>query len=108
GARRLPGPVSITSGLRLRVGEFALGGLEDAGAVLVRALVGADALDAIVVALGEDGGHLGGGELVIARPRLVATQRRHAAQDRGAVLVLALVGFDLGQVDLRELRELAG
>ena len=83
-------------------GELALGGLQDAGAALVGALVGADPLGAVVVALGEDGLDLGGGQLVIAGPRLVAAQRADAAQDRGAVLVLALVGVDLGQVDLRE------
>ena len=94
---------------RLGVGELALGGVEDAGAVLVRALVGADLLDALVVALGR------------ARPgprrrsarRSRPTARRRAAcvmrlEDRGAVLVLALVGVDLGQVDLRELGQPAG
>ena len=68
--------------------ELALGGLEDAGAVLVGALVGADLLGAVVVALGEDGLDLGDGQLVVAGPRLVAAQRADAAQDRGAVLFL--------------------
>src|SRR4051795_10782725 len=84
----------------LGVGELALGGLEDAGAVLVAALVGADLLGALVVALGQDGLHLGGGQLVIAGPRLVAAQRVDAAEDGAAVLVAALVRVDLAQVDL--------
>ena len=65
GERRAP--AFITSGLRSRVGELALCGLQDAGAVLVRALVGPDVVGAIVVALGQDGDHLGGGQLVIRR-----------------------------------------
>jgi hypothetical protein len=66
GGRRSPGPLYVTSGLRSRVGEFALCGLQDARAVLVRALVGPDVPGAIVVALGQDGDDLGGGQLVIA------------------------------------------
>src|SRR4051794_16370391 len=50
----------------LGVAELALGGLEYAGAVLVRALVFADLLGALVVALGEHGLDLGGRELVVA------------------------------------------
>ena len=92
---------------RLRVCQFAFGGCADAGAVLMGALVGEDLLDALVVTLGENGLHLGGGQLVIPRPRLVAAQGRDSAEDRGAVLVLALVGVDLGQVDLRERGSLA-
>jgi len=56
----------------LRAGELALGGGEDAGAVLVRALVGAHAGGAVVVGVVEGCADLVHGELVIARPRLVA------------------------------------
>jgi hypothetical protein len=73
-ARQSPGPPSISLRLRLRVSELALGGLQHAGAALVRALVGADLLGAIVVSSGQDRGDLGGGELVVSRPRLVAAQ----------------------------------
>jgi hypothetical protein len=48
-------PLSVCLWLSLGVAELALGGLEDAGAVLVLALVAADSLDACVVALGEHG-----------------------------------------------------
>src|SRR5438034_2180937 len=107
GASRTPG-----AGMLCRrwsgVAVLALGGLEDAGAALVGALVGLHLLGALVVALGEHGLDLGGGELVVAGPRLVAAQCGDPAQDRGAVLVAALVGVDLCQVDLRELSQPAG
>src|SRR4051794_33241057 len=84
-------------------GELALDGVQDAGAVLVRTLVGADLLGAIlVVAIREHGLDLGDGQLVVAGPRLVAAQGVHALQHGRAVLVTALVGVDLGQVDLGE------
>ena len=92
---------------RLRVCHFAFSGLTDAGAVLVGALVGQDLLDTLVVPFGENSLHLGGSQLVIARPRLVAAQGGDPAEDRGAVLVLALVGVDLGEVDLGERGSLA-
>jgi hypothetical protein len=87
------------------VGALALGGFEDAGAVLVRALVGADLLDAGLVGLADDGDRLGDGELVVAGPRLVGLEGGAALDDRRAVLVLALVGVDLGELDLGEARE---
>ena len=59
-----------------------------------------------VVALGEHGTDFVHAQLVVAGPRLVALQGVDPAGDRGAVLVLALVGVDLGQVDLGELGEL--
>jgi hypothetical protein len=58
----------------LGVGELTLGGLEDAGAVLVAALVRAGLRGALVVTVGEDGPHIGGGQLVVAGPRLVAAE----------------------------------
>jgi hypothetical protein len=61
----------------------------------------------LLVALDEDRFDLGNRELVIAGPRLRAPQRGDAAHDRRAVVVLALVGVDLGEVDLGELGELA-
>ena len=71
-----PGPPQVAApGMRSGVGELALGGVEDAGAVLVGALVGADLLDALVVALGEHGLDLADRQLVVARP----TARRRAA-----------------------------
>src|SRR3954452_24410451 len=88
-------------------GELALGGLEHAGAGLVGTLVGAHGLRAVLVGLAQRGLNLGGGELVIARPRLVAAQGADASEHGRAVLVAALVGVDLGEVDLRELGELA-
>jgi hypothetical protein len=69
-------------------------------------LVGADVADALLVALGEDGLHLRERQLVVSRPRLVAAQRGDAVEDGGAVLVLALVGVGLGQLDLRDRLEL--
>src|ERR1700755_560171 len=94
--------------LRSGGGALALRGLEDAGAALVGALVGEDLRGAVVVALGEHGLDLGGGQLVVAGPRLVAAQRRDAAEHRGALLVLTLVRVDLGEVDLGELGQPAG
>src|SRR3954454_14054078 len=93
GARRA---TAAPAGRASRVAVLALGGPEDAGAVLVGTLVGADLPGAVVVALGEHGLDLGGGQLVVARPRLVTAQRGDAAEHRGAVLVPALVGVDLG------------
>src|SRR4051812_47901072 len=92
-------------GLGSGAGELALGGLEHAGACLVGALVGADGLGAGVVGLAERGLDLGGGQLVVAGPRLVAAQRADASQDGRAARVAALVGVDFGEVDLRELGE---
>ena len=70
-------------------GGLTLGGLENAGAVLVRALVAADLRDAGVVALRDYGADLVGRELVVAGPRLVTLERVDAAMDGRAVLVLA-------------------
>src|SRR4051812_32644889 len=92
---RRPRPRIAGSQGRSGVAGLALGGGEDAGAVLVRPLIGADPLGPCVVALGQDRLDLGGGELVVAGPRLVAAQRGDAAEDGRAVLVLALVGVDL-------------
>src|SRR3954451_12035181 len=103
-AARWPPPVRLGD---LGVGELSLGGLEHAGAGLVGTLVGAHGLDAILVGLAERGLNVAGGELVIARPRLVAPQRADASQHGRAVLVAALVGIDLGEIDLRQLGELA-
>ena len=64
-ARR--GAVSIR---RSGVAELALGGLKHAGTILVSPLVGPGLLGALLVALGQDGLHLGGGQLVIAGPWL--------------------------------------
>ena len=79
---------SLSSG----VGGLALGGLEHAGAVLVRPLVCDDLLGVLLVALVEDRFDLGNRELVIPGPRLRAPQRGDAAQHGRAVVVLALVG----------------
>src|SRR3954471_868775 len=103
-AARWPPPVRLDD---LGVGELSLGGLEHAGARLVGTLVGAHGLDAILVGLAERGLHVAGGELVVARPRLVAPQRADAPQHGRAVLVAALVGIHLGEIDLRQLGELA-
>ena len=86
---------------------FAFGGVQDGLAVFVGALVGASLVGAVLVAFAEHGLHLVGGQLVIAGPRLVASKRGDPAEDRGAVLILALVGVDLRQVDLGELGSLA-
>jgi hypothetical protein len=80
------GPQYVTSEPRSRVGELAAHGLQDAGAVLARALVGPEVPGPIVVALGQDRDHLGGGQLVVARPRLVAAQRLQAVEDRTRVV----------------------
>ena len=84
----IAGPLDATLEPRSRVGEPAVHGLQAAGAVLARALVGPNVPRPIVVAVGQDGDHLGGGQLVTARPRLVAARRLQAIEDRGAVLVL--------------------
>src|SRR4051794_28491164 len=105
-ARRSAGPSMLRCAIRRGgsgVAELALGGLQDAGAVFVVALVAADLLGAVVVALGQHGLDLADGQLVIARPRLVAAQRADPVEDRAAVLLAALVGVDLGEVDLGEL-----
>src|SRR2546429_3119987 len=47
-------------------------------------------------------------DLVISRPRLVAAQTGDPAEDGRAVFILALVGVDLGEVDLRQRRESFG
>jgi hypothetical protein len=73
----------------------------------VGALIRACLLDALLVAFAEHGLDFGGGQLVIARPWLPAAERGDATEDRGAVLVLALVGIDLREVDLGELGQLA-
>ena len=90
----------------LGVAELALGRLDDAGTVLVLALVAADGLDPRS-RRPRRARH--GPRRRLAR-RIRATARRlqgvDSAGDRGAVLVLALVGVDLGQVDLGQLGEL--
>ena len=93
---------------RLRVCQFAFGDGADIGAVLVGALVGENLLDALVITLGQNGPDLGSSQLVIPGPRLVAAQACDSTEDRGAILVLALIGIDLRQVDLRERGELGG
>src|ERR1700722_13282424 len=89
--------------LRLGVGGLTLRAAEHTCAVLVGALVGGDVVRALLVALAEHGFDFGDGELVVSRPRLLFAQCADAAQHRGAVVILALVGVDLGEVDLREL-----
>src|SRR3954447_18479384 len=96
-----PGPLTVTSSGAV----LLLGGPDDAGAVLVGLLVGTDLPRPLVVDLAEHGLHLGHGQLVVSGPRLVAAQRRDALRDRGAVLVAALVGVALREVDLREPRQ---
>src|SRR5690348_7394030 len=91
------------SGRGSGVGELALGGLEHACTVLVGALVGADGLGAVVVGLAQGGLDLGGGQLVVAGPRLVAAQAADAPEDGGAAGVTALVGIEFGEIDLRQL-----
>jgi hypothetical protein len=71
----------------------------------VRALVVARRLGAVLVGVGQHRADLRDGELVVAGPRLRPLQRADPVEDRGAVLVLALVRVDLREVDLRELGE---
>src|SRR5207237_4000881 len=47
-------------------------------------------------------------EIVIPWPRLVSPQAGDPADDGRAVVILALVGVDLREVDLREMREFFG
>src|SRR4051812_31839141 len=102
GATRRAAP---PDGRGLRGGGLPLGGLEDPGAVLVGALVGAGLARPVVVALGQDGAHLVGRQLVVPGPRLVALERVDAIEDGRAALVPALVGGDLGELDLRQVGE---
>ena len=73
--------------LALGVREFPLGSLEDAGAVLVGLLIGADALDALLVTLGEHCLHLGRGQLVVAGPWLITPEAGHPVEDGAAILI---------------------
>src|SRR6185503_16602372 len=106
GPRGVP-DVGTPRGRRLRVRQIALDGADHAGAVLVRALVAADVARALVIAV-DGGADLVHRQLVVAGPRLVALERADPGQDRRAVVVLALVGGDLRQLDLRDAGELAG
>src|SRR5512133_1101688 len=106
-AREAPPAGGASRPVRLRGGGLALGGLEHAGAVLVGALVGADLAGPVVVALGQDGAHLVGRQLVVPGPRLVALERVDAIEDGRAALVPALVGGDLGELDLRQVGQTA-
>ena len=81
---------------------LALDGGQDARAVLVRPLVTAHGARALVI-VADGGADLIDREVVVAGPRLVALERADPGQDRGAVVVLALVGVELGELGLRQL-----
>ena len=77
---------------------------ENASTIFMRALVVLDSLEAVLVGIGQSRLHIGRILLVVSRPGLVASQVLHPVEDRRAVLALALVGVDLGEVDLGEAR----
>ena len=85
------------------VRELALGGLDHAGAVLVRPLVLARGARTALVRLRQRAAQLVDRELVVARPRLARAQRGDPVEHRGAVVVPALVDLDPAQLDLGEL-----
>jgi hypothetical protein len=70
---------------------------------LVHALVGTHILDSPLVALREHGADFVHAQLAVAGPPLVALGRVDPAGDPGALLLLALVGVDLSQIDLGKL-----
>jgi hypothetical protein len=99
-------PTAPDRGLCRRAGAGA-GGVLDAGTVLVHALVVAHGARALpIVGLANDHADLIDGELVVARPRLVAPQRADPGPNRRPGAMLALVGVDRGQIDLRQRGEL--
>src|SRR5829696_4988176 len=106
GSGGAPAPPGPTGSGRLARGPLAVGSLDDALATLVPGLVLAHLGHALVVEPVERLLDLLRAEFVVARPRLLATQRVDLVEDALAVAVLALVGVDLGQVDLREVVEL--
>ena len=63
---------------------------------------------AVIVGVAQRDPDLLHAELVLAGPRLVSAQAVDPREHRRAVLVAALVGVDLGEVDLGQLVELAG
>src|SRR5438105_350269 len=87
-------------------GELALGGVEHACTLLVGSLVRGDLAGAFLVSPIEHGADLAGVELVVPGQRLAPAQACDPAQDRVAVLMTALVGVDLREVDHREAVEL--
>src|SRR3954471_594221 len=91
---------------RRRFAELALGALEHLDAALVAPLVLAHPAGGGLVGVAHPLGDVARREVVVARERLVLLEALGLVDDRGALAVGALVGDDLAELVLGEVREL--